>query len=558
MRTRALCVAAYGLCAAATVGIARSAPGLSLAGDSPAALAAQIAAAGLPVGAVLLAWRPVFGPLLVAAACGWLAAEWSSPAAGVLFTPGLVVYAVWPALLAAAALRGLDERPLGRLGWSVVGAGAISTTGLLGAASALVFDPAAQGCAACPANRLLIAGAPGLADGLGRAGLVVSVVWAAGFCVVAAARLAVASPARRRLGAPVLAPAALAVALFGADAAHALERGFLAADPTDRALRAAEAVALALVAAGVALDRLRLRRMRARVAQLVLDVGASPAPGELRARLADTLGDPALTLLHPAGRGWMDETGAAAGLTPGPDQAVTLLRAAGEDVLAVVHRRGLLDDPQLVGELATTARLAIEHERLQAAHRARLAELRASRRRIVAAADRERRALERDLHDGAQQRLVTLGLSIRLARRRGQGDDARLAAAEEHVRAAVVELRDVAHGLFPTVLADEGVGAAIDVLTEQSPRLVAGRLPEERFPDTVESAAYFATLEALRLTDGEVSVEAVAHDGRLRLTIAAAGALDGALTRIQDRVGAAGGTVHVRPGELCLEMPCGS
>ena len=162
------------------------------------------------------------------------------------------------------------------------------------------------------------------------------------------------------------------------------------------------------------------------------------------------------------------------------------MRAGGEEVLAVVHRPGLLDDPALVAELATTASLALEHERLHAARRARLEELRASRARIVAAADAERRALERDLHDGAQQRLVAVALAIRLARRRIAADDpaldAALAAAEARVRAAVVELRDVAHGLFPTVLADEGLRAALDELSEHAPRLVPRALPAGRFP----------------------------------------------------------------------------
>jgi signal transduction histidine kinase len=555
---RAACVAAFAACAAATVAIVRSAPDLSLAGASVGTLAGETVAAAIPVVAILLVWRPVFGGLLVAAMCAWLASEWNSPGAGALFTPGLVVFAVWPVLVAAAALRGLDERPLGRGGWTVVAVGTIATAAVLGVASAAVFDPRAQGCAGCPANHLLIANAPAAAHDLGRVGLALSLAWAAGFCVVAAIRLARASAPRRRLAAPVLVPAAVAVALFGVDAAHGLDRGFLSSDPTGRALRVAEAVALALIAAGIALERLRLRRTRTRVAQLVVDIGAAPAPGELRARLAATLGDPALMLLHPVDGGWMDETGRAVDLPSPGDRAVTLVRAGGEDVLAVVHRRGLLDDPQLVDELATTARLAIEHERLQAAHRARLEELRASRVRIVAAADRERRALERDLHDGAQQRLVTLGLSIRLARRRRPADDAGLAAAEEHMRAAVVDLREVAHGLFPTVLADEGLGTAIDVLSEQAPRLVTRRLPDGRFPDAVESAAYFATREALRLTAREVTVDAVAEDGCLRLTIAADGTLGAAITQIQDRVGAADGTVTSRPGELLLEMPCGS
>jgi signal transduction histidine kinase len=121
-----------------------------------------------------------------------------------------------------------------------------------------------------------------------------------------------------------------------------------------------------------------------------------------------------------------------------------------------------------------------------------------------------------------------------------------------------VELRAVAHGLFPTVLAEEGLGAAIDVLSEHSPRLLALTLPEGRFPSAVESAAYFAAHEALRLTERDVSVDLCAQNGSLRMTIGAEGVLDDALTQIQDRVGAVGGTVLARDGELLLEMPCAS
>jgi signal transduction histidine kinase len=231
-------------------------------------------------------------------------------------------------------------------------------------------------------------------------------------------------------------------------------------------------------------------------------------------------------------------------------------------VLAVVHRPGLLDDPGLLSELVTTASLALEHERLHAARRARLEELRASRARVVAAADAQRRELERDLHDGAQQRLVAVALAIRLAQRQIASGDAvlgaRLAEAEAGVRSAVVQLRAIAHGLFPAVLADEGLQAAIQELSEEMPRLVPRALPAGRFPDNAESAAYFAAVESLRLSEREVTVEGVADDGHLRFVIGTAAALDSVMTQIRDRVGAAGGTVVVGDGELRLEMPCGS
>ena len=560
---RALPAAALVAVAAATTTIVRGDPDLALAGESGAALAAELVAAALTVAAATAAWRrgAVFSALLAAAAIAWLVAEWNAPGAGPAFTAGLVLYAAWPPLLAAAALRGLDERPLGRPAAVVLAVAFGTGVGLLGLASAAVFDPAARGCVQCPANLLLIADAPGLGELLGRAGLALTAIWALAFAVLAAARVVGASPARRRLAAPVLVPAVAAVALFGVDALHGLDRGFISNDPTDRALRLAAAGALALVAAGVALAGVRTRRTRAALARLVLDIGAAPAPGELRARLADSLGDPSLELLHRLeGGDWIDADGRQTEPPAVGERKATRVRAGGEEIMAVVHRPGLLDDPTLVSELVTTASLALVHERLHASRRARLEELRASRAPIVAAADAERRALERDLHDGAQQRLVAVALAIRLARHRITADDpaldAGLAAAEARVRAAVVELRDVAHGLFPTVLADEGLRAALEELSEHTPRLVPRALPAARFTAEVESAAYFAAAEALRLTERDVTVEAVVENGHLRVVIGAGAAFEGAMTQIRDRVGAAGGTVAALDGELHLEMPC--
>ena len=548
-----------------TVAIVRAEPDLALSGDSGAALAAELAAPALVAAAAAAIWRAglVFPALLAATALAWLMAEWNTPGAGAAFTPGLLLYAAWPPLLAAAALRGLDERPLDRPSVVVLAASFGVGVGVLGLASAVVLDPDAQGCLQCPANLLLVTDAPSLGHSLAQVGLAATAVWAAAFAVLATARIIRASPARRRWSAPVLLPAVAAVALFAVDAIHGLDRGFVSNDPTDRALRLAEAGALALVAGGVALARWRTRRTRAALARLVLDIGAAPAPGELRAWLAGSLGDPSLELLHRLESGeWVDAEGRPADPARVGGRETTRVRARGEEALAVIHRPGLLDDPALLSELVTTARLALEHEGLHAARRARLEELRASRARLVAAADVKRRELERDLHDGAQQRLVAIALAIRLARRQVAADDATLDAglgeAEEGVRTAVVQLRDVAHGLFPTVLADEGLRAALDELSEQTPRLVPGSLPAGRFPESVESAAYFAAVESLRLTKRDVTVDGVAEDGRLRLMIHTGTALDGALTQIRDRVGAVGGSVAAADGELRLEMPCES
>jgi signal transduction histidine kinase len=565
---RVLAPALYLALAAATVAIVRGDPELALAGDSATALVAELAAGALLIAAALAAWPPGAGgarfpALLIVAALAWPLGEWSTPGAGAAFTAGLVLYAAWPPLLAAAALRGPDERPLSRPAVLVLVLAFATSVGVLGVASAAVFDGPAQGCLQCPPNRLLITGNAGTWHDLGRAGLALSAAWTAGFAALALIRLVRASPARRRLAAPVLVPSVAAVVLFGTDALHGLDRGFLSSDHTDRALWAGEIAALALVAGGVAWGRVRTRRTRSALARLVVDLGASPTPGGLRERLATTLGDPSLELVHGVddGAGWISADGRAVTLSTRPEREVTRIMAGGRGVSALVHRRGLLDDPALTTEIAVAARLALEHERLHASRRAHLEELRSSRARIVATADAERRRLERDLHDGAQQRLVTLAIGVRLARRRhAAGDralDGELAAAEEELQAAVAELRELAHGLFPAALDEEGLAAAIEVLAEHEPRLVAGTLPDKRCAPPVESAAYFLVGEALRLTStGDVNVDATSGDGRLVVEVRAASEFAEVPIRVEDRVGAVGGTVIADAHHVRAELPC--
>jgi signal transduction histidine kinase len=565
---RLLAVGLYVAVAVVTLAIVRGEPGYALAGHSAVALAGELAAGALLVVAALVAGARQPGALvawpLAAAGIAWPLAEWNSPGAGAAFTAGLVLYAVWPCLLAHAALR-TDQRPLGQPAIALLAVAYATSLGVLGVASAAVFDPIARGCFECPANRLLISGATDAWHKLGQVGLALSVAWVAFFVALVAARVVRSSPARRRLVAPALIPAVAAVALFGVDAAHSVERGFLSNDSTDRALWVGEMAALSLVAAGVAWERVRARRTRSALAQLVVDLGASPPPGGLQEQLAALLGDPTLTLLHSLddGEHWIDAEGRPAALPAGGSREATRIVAGGRQVSALVHGARLLDDPALAQEIARAARLGLEHERLNAARRAHLAQLRASRARIVATADAERRRLEHDLHDGAQQRLVTLALSARLARRQLAADEpaleAELGIAEEELRAAVAELRELAHGLFPTVLADEGFGPALEVLAEQTPRLVPRTVPEGRFAAPVESAAYFVVAESLRRTaGGDVAVDARRLDGRLVLEVACAGELAGAATELEDRVGALGGELVADSHNLRAELPCGS
>jgi signal transduction histidine kinase len=549
----------YALVAAATVAIVTSAREFALAGASPLVLVAELGAGALLLVAALAAqaWRPRtrFTAPLAAAALAWPLGEWNSPGAGAGFTVGLALAGSWVPLLAQGALSGPDEAPLRRTGAVAVAAGWLACVGLLALAPATVFDPAAQGCLDCPENLLLLS-----ADGeawhtLSQIGLAAAAGWVAAVVVLAALRTARAGRARARRAAPVLMPTAAALSLFAADALHGLDRGFQSNDPTDRALRAAQAASLALVAAGVVWERVRARRTRAAVARLVVELGSG---GALRTRLAARLGDPSLSVLYagPDGAGWVEGDGSAAQLPAG----ATLVVAAERPVAALVHRPGLLDDPALADVVAAGSRLALQHERLGALRAAQLAQLQASRARIVATADAERARLERDLHDGAQQRLVALALTIRvLGLSAGPELGAELSALEHEVTAAVAELRQIAHGLFPAVLAEEGLDAALDVLSEQNPRLVRRDVTAERLPPAVEAAAYFLVAAVLtQAAPADVAVAVRRDDDVVNVELETEADLGAALTALEDRAGALGGKLAVDGRRLRAELPCAS
>jgi signal transduction histidine kinase len=237
------------------------------------------------------------------------------------------------------------------------------------------------------------------------------------------------------------------------------------------------------------------------------------------------------------------------------------------------------EDPGLVAAVGSAARLALENERLQAEVRASLEEVRASRARILEAADAERRRLERDIHDGAQQRLVALGLAIRLARDQAaiHGDKGLvtdLDGAAAQLQQAMGELRELARGIHPAVLSRAGIGPALRVLAELSPIPVEiAEVPAGRYPEAVEAAVYFVVSEAL--------TNAAKHSGAQRVNVSVRrdnGDLwvdvrdDGAggakpsggsgLVGMADRVAVLGGRIEVSSptgaGTLVhAEIPCG-
>ena len=407
-------------------------------------------------------------------------------------------------------------------------------------------------------------------------------VWPVALAAVAAWRFTRSSTAVRWMSAPVALGGVAYLLLVWVDFAHSLPRGQLGNDPLERGLWLGEAIALGAIAAGVTWPWLRARRTRFALARLVVDLGHSPPPGGLGEALASTLGDPALEVAYPLadpGR-YADAHGAAVNPAARDGRTVTPLARGGTTVALLIHRPGLLDNPELVREVAAAARIALENERLQAVVSAQLEDLRASRARVVAAGDAERRLLERDLHDGAQQRLISLSLALRLARTRlGPDEDHDLITgmdqAGAEIGAAIEELRELAHGIYPAVLTDEGLAAAVEALCERAAipvRVVA--VPEGRFPPPAEAAAYFLIAEAcgkIAATTGatSASVEVRQEGCQLLVEVTGKGAgepgpeLETRITGLSDRVGALDGRLRIEqlPGQgiaICGEIPCGS
>jgi signal transduction histidine kinase len=260
---------------------------------------------------------------------------------------------------------------------------------------------------------------------------------------------------------------------------------------------------LAALPLGFLAGLLRSRLAQAGVADLVLELRQTQAPAQVRDALARALDDPTLEVGYwiAATERYVDAAGAAVDATESDERTATFVLSEGEPVAVLVHDASLADEPELVEAVAATAQLALENQRLQAELRAQLDEVRASRARIVAAGDAERRRLERDLHDGAQQRLLALGLALQLARSelgdQASATDELLGEAEAELQVALVELRELARGIHPAILTDGGLAPALLTLAERAPVPVAVSALESRLPLAVETAAYFVVSEAL-------------------------------------------------------------
>jgi signal transduction histidine kinase len=532
--------------------------------------AAPGAVLGLGAGAALLGaglvqlgeeteWKA--GALLATAGIAWFMTVWDDPYAPAwIFVAGRIFGTVWPVLVTHGLLRMFG--PLTRSERTPVVAAYACTVGAALAAT-LLFDPATNSCIACPANPLLLVDDPQAATRVGHAATLAGPVWSVLLAAALTHRLVRATAARRRLMFPIAASGTAVLGTVAAGYIHAVAGGLPEAAGT---LLWTTSVLLVLLSLSTGWPTLSLALTRQRLARFVVQVSAVPPIGGLGGALGAVLHDPTARLLYPLDGSAADDLIDVEGEPSQPRATLTPLTRGTTTVAYLDHHADLLEPD--AAAIARVARLSLDNERLHAERAAQLRELRASRVRIVAAADRQRRRLERDLHDGAQQRLVSLALGIRLEgmtplSTSGSDGAALLDDAEAEVAAALAELRTIARGLFPRELADEGLEAALETFAETDPTPIELdlQLPDHA-PSAVESAAFFAVAHLLATssytpTPGrEVQVRHL--DGHLELDLRGSTDIDD-LTAVEDRVGAVGGTIdRVGAGAIRIELPCGS
>jgi signal transduction histidine kinase len=337
---------------------------------------------------------------------------------------------------------------------------------------------------------------------------------------------------------------------------------------------------LALVPIAVIATFARRRLARGSVAGLVVQLGAPTGPADLRAALARALGDPSLELAYwfPAEARYVTADGRPVHKPDaGSERGSTFVERDGTPIAMLLHDPALEYNSGLVQSVCAAAGLALENERLQAELRARLVELNASRGRLVEATDAERRRIERDLHDGTQQRLVSIAMSLGLLESKLAPDQSGAAPIVREARTALTlaleELRELTQGIHPTLLVERGLPVALEELCRRAglPAHLKVDL-DVRLPDQVETAAYYFVSEALSNAvkhshGNEVRVD-VSYDGHILTVEIADDGIGGAsvgpgsgLRGLADRVEALGGqfTVSSPPGRgtrLKAEIPC--
>jgi signal transduction histidine kinase len=526
-----------------------------------------VPAAWISAGLVAWARHPELriGPLMAAVGLAWEFQDpwWTSgfPSTLSYVLSGIAVPVGLQAILAfpSGRLQSRFERALVIAVYVIVLGGNLATVP--------VGDPIRDGCTVCGRNLLLIAYHPSLEDAIGVVQGAIGVVLGTAVVALLARRWRSATAAGRAVLGPVL----WASLVCGITTVVRTLIDAVGTAPTW--LYWVNAVTFGLVPVAFLVGLLGARLRRGAMTTLMVELAELPPPQQVRDALARALGDPTLRLLF-----WIDGRYTdIEGSPTTPERAVTVLEYAGERFAALEHDPFLYEDREMLEAVGAAARLAIENSRLQAQLKAQLAEVRASRARIVAAGDAERRRLERDLHDGAQQRLLGIRLALRLARQRVGEDDGEveelLREADDELMAGLDELRALARGIHPAVLTDEGLAAALSSLARRAAVPVEIRaVPDERLAAPVEAAAYFVASEALanvakHAHASNVTIAVTRRGGWVRLEVADDGIGGADVTRgsglagLKDRVEALDGHLEITSAAaagttLSAEFPC--
>jgi signal transduction histidine kinase len=513
------------------------------------------------VGAGLVAWRGrperLTGALMIGTGFALFAGTLVDANRSVPFTVGLAVSPLATAVLAHLVLAFPDGRLHSGLERFLVAAAYLNATALQITMLMFMGIEHVGGCP-CPRNLLLARDDMSVHSALMNAHRLSGIAIAAGVVTVLVRRWQSASPLLRRALAPILVTGGTTAALLAT---------MLIADQESagitRGLQSAEQLALATVPLAYLFGLFQTRLARIGIGELVVELGNNPEQGQLRDALARALRDSSLELGYwiPASQEYVDVEGKQVDVVPTATRAVTILERRGEKVAALVHDAALREDPALLDAVSSAAGLALDNERLLAELRTQLAETRNSRARIVDAADTERRRLERNLHDGAQQRLVTLALHLRMAQETLNVDPTAagtmLSGVGEDLKLALEELRELARGLHPAILTERGLTPALQSLATRAPFNVdINGVPHERLPAVIEAAIYYVVSETLtnaakHAGASEAHVELSNSDDAVRVEIrdnggGGANLADGSGIRgLADRVEALGGRLEV-------------
>ncbi len=549
----------------------------SLEGDSPGRVVAItfLGAALVATGIALWTRRPGSGgPLLAASGLAWLGWNLREVASPWGFTIGWSLVGLYLGLLICLVLAFPHDLPRG---WPArtLAALALGSAVLAGPVAMLVWDSrTSRTTEVVNQNGFLLTSDPGARDALLLAAILIDLAVAAATLVLCGWRWHRGGPAARRAFAPVLIGFAILTTFLVVWLATEAHRR---TDPDAGTLGWVALAAMAAVPIGVVVGLARARARPVAVADLVSGLEGRVGPAAIELALARALHDPSLRVLVPSGPdAWVNAHGRPADPAAANGHARTTLSQGDRVVGVLMHDPSLTWRPELLRAAGATAALALDNAQLGEDLRAQLVEVQAARRRLLETGDAERRRLERDLHDGAQQRLVGLGLVLRMARSRAATDEdvaPLLEEAEEGLRLALDDLRNLARGIHPAALAEGGLSPALRVLASRAPFPVAVECPDERLPAAIETAIWFVVSEALTnvakhaeasratvrvaLGDGRVRVE-VADDGRGGAEAGAGSGLGG----LMERVAALGGTLTVSGGAgggtlLAAEFPCG-